>query len=95
MSHGGKRPGSGRRKGSTNKATEKRREVAQKALEQGTTPLEIILEAMRVAYESGGPIAAVPFAKEAAPYVHPKLANIEAKTQTVANIVIEGPLAKT
>ena len=95
MASGGRRPGAGRKKGYVSEATKKRQEIAAQALIAGTTPLEVILEAMRIAYQQGGAIAAVPFAKEAAPYVHPKLANIDAKTQTFATIVIEGALAKT
>lgn len=73
---GGARPGAGRKKG---EATKKREEIAIQALESGKTPLDIMLEAMRIAYDEGGAKAAMPFAKDAAPYVHPKLANIEAK----------------
>ena len=54
-----------------------------KALEEGTTPLEVILEAMRDAYKEGGAQAAVPFAKEAAPYVHPRLSAVDAKVDGV------------
>lgn len=60
-------------------ATKARQEAAQKVLAAGTTPLEILIEAMRVAYEQGGAMAAAAYAKEAAPYVHPKLSAIEAK----------------
>jgi hypothetical protein len=77
---GGSRPGAGRKKGEN---TKKREQIAIDALESGRTPLDIILEAMRLAYDSGGAAAAVPFAKDAAPYVHPKLANIEAKLDGV------------
>jgi hypothetical protein len=42
-SHGGKRPGAGRKKGSL---TQKTREVAEKAASAGITPLEVMLEAM-------------------------------------------------
>lgn len=80
MARGGARPGSGRKKGA---ATKKREEIAIQALESGQTPLDIMLEAMRLAYEQGGAIAAMPFAKDAAPYVHPKLANIESKIDGV------------
>lgn len=41
------------------------------------TPLEVLLAAMREAYESGGPAAAASLAKEAAPYVHPRVSSIE------------------
>lgn len=75
---GGKRAGAGRPKGSQNKATYQRLEVALQALAEGKTPLEVMLEAMRTAYDAGGAIAAMPYAKEAAPYLHPKLSSVEA-----------------
>jgi hypothetical protein len=77
----GSKPGErrgGRKKGTTNKATKKRRDIAEKALEQGKSPLEVLLEAMNDAYKTGGAAAAAAFAKDAAPYVHPKLATIAA-----------------
>lgn len=75
---GGKRSGSGRPKGSVSAATRKRKEIAEQALSQGKTPLEVMLEAMRAAYEQGGAIAAFVFAKDAAPYMHPKLSAVDA-----------------
>lgn len=82
MAHGGARAGAGRKKGTTPEV-KLRKDIALKALADGTTPLEVMLEAMRLAYDEGGPKAAMPFAKECAPYVHPKLANIEAKVDGV------------
>lgn len=79
MPRGGKRPGSGRKKGSVTPATKRRQDVALQALQAGKTPLDVLLEAMRDAYALGGAIGAMQFAKEAAPYVHPKLSSIEAK----------------
>jgi hypothetical protein len=79
MARGGKRPGSGRKKGSVTPATKRRQDVALQALQEGKTPLDVLLEAMRDAYALGGAIGAMQFAKEAAPYVHPKLSSIEAK----------------
>lgn len=78
---GGARPGAGRRKGSVSGRTRKRVEIAARALNEGKTPLEIMLEGMREAYKAGGPLAAMPFAKEAAPYVHPKLSSVAAKVE--------------
>lgn len=43
-SHGGKRAGAGRKKGSL---TTKTREVAERALAEGKTPLEVMLDNMR------------------------------------------------
>lgn len=83
--HGGKRKGAGRKAGSS---TTKTREIADKALAEGISPLEVMLAAMRDVYamaslesEQESRIAllssAANFAKDAAPYVHPKLSAIE------------------
>lgn len=85
MPSGGKRPGAGRKPGTKTKkrtAAEAATEATIKALTTGTTPLDVLIEAMKDAYEAGGAIAAAAFAKEAAPYVHPKLSAIEAKVET-------------
>lgn len=73
---GGKRAGAGRKAGAVNKKT---REIADRAINEGITPLEVMLEAMREAYESGGAIAACAFAEKAAPYIHPKMSSVEHK----------------
>jgi hypothetical protein len=64
----------GRKVGS---ATKKTREIADKAAEQGITPLEVMLEAMNAFRGAGDMEKAAGFAKDAAPYIHPKLAAIE------------------
>lgn len=71
---GGARPGAGRKSGGVNKKT---REIAEKAIEAGLTPLEVMLEAMGEAYNTGGAVAAFPFAKDAAPYMHAKIQAME------------------
>lgn len=71
---GGARKGAGRKAGS---ATQKTREIADKAAAAGITPLEVMLEAMNSFRESGDMEKAAGFAKDAAPYIHPKLAAIE------------------
>ena len=72
MARGGKRPGAGRKAGS---ATQKTREIADKAASEGITPVEYMLDVMRD--ESAEPSRRDDMAKAAAPYVHPKLAAIE------------------
>lgn len=72
--HGGRRPGAGRPKGSASKRT---REIADRACEEGKTPLEIMLDVMREAYGAHDLPAALEAAKAAAPYVHPRLAAVE------------------
>lgn len=80
---GGARPGAGRKKGA---ATKRTREIADRAMEEGITPLEYMLQIMRSDSEHEDPkiqIAreAMRFeaAKAAAPYVHPRLATVEHK----------------
>ncbi len=72
--HGGKRNGSGRKKG---EATTKTREVAERATKEGITPLEIMIEAMRKHYAKGELSEAVAIAKDAAPYMHPRLGAVQ------------------
>jgi hypothetical protein len=79
---GGARKGAGRKPGS---ATRKTREIADKALAEGVSPLEFMLSVMRSeppeGLESRELLAAQAMrfeaAKAAAPYVHPRLAAIE------------------
>lgn len=78
---GGARKGAGRKPGS---ATKRTREIADRAYEDGVTPLEYMLAVMRGCSEHEDPkiqIAreAMKFeaAKAAAPYMHPRLAAIE------------------
>jgi hypothetical protein len=82
---GGRRPGAGRKKGVQSQATKKRKEYVRQIVEEGNLmPLQVMLEAMQQTYKTGGAVAAVPFAQAAAPYIHPKLAAVEA--------VVEGTL---
>lgn len=99
---GGKRPGAGRPKGSQNRRTKALKEIADKAVAAGVTPLEVMLDNMRFAMaeaanaqqryeaavdpkerkEARGQVLgyrgfAQDAAKEAAPFVHPKLAAVE------------------
>lgn len=78
---GGKRPGAGRKPGS---ATAKTREIADKAAEEGITPLEYMLQIMR--RDSDHADEKIQLAREAmrfeaakaaAPYIHPRLASVE------------------
>mgnify|MGYP000879311221 CR=1 FL=1 len=74
MPSGGAREGGGRKKGSSNLRTAR---VAHALMNSGKSPLEVMVEAMRKVYEESGPVAAVPYAKECAPYMHPKIQSIE------------------
>lgn len=82
--HGGKRQGAGRKPGSP---TQRRREIIDEAAKDGITPLEVQLRTMRALWDAAisGPTldfekatAACAIAKDAAPYLHPRLANVEA-----------------
>lgn len=70
MPRGGKRAGAGRKKGS---ATRKTREVADRAALEGVTPLEVMLSVMRRHYEAERWGDAAGVARDAAPYMHPRL----------------------
>lgn len=87
MAKGGARVGAGRKKGSVSLKT---REIAEQAIKEGLTPLEVILKSMRSmwdnAQEQTDPdqrltrmAAASQLAKDAAPYIHPKLSSMEVK----------------
>lgn len=71
---GGARPGAGRKPGSVNRKT---REIADRAAAEGITPLEVMIEAMRNVYDNEGAIAAFPYAKDVAPYLHPRISSTE------------------
>lgn len=79
MALGGRRPGAGRKPGS---ATKRTREIAERASSEGITPLEVMIKAMRNADAEGNAREAAYYANMAAPYVHPRLASINAQ-QTV------------
>lgn len=72
--HGGARPNAGRKPGSANLKT---REIANKCAELGLTPLEVIVKAMIQYWEEGDTENAVKAAKDAAPYIHPRLSAVE------------------
>jgi len=74
---GGRRRGAGRPLGSKNKRTA---EIARAAAESGITPIEVMLGTMRELWAQGTPEAkreAAEIAKDAAPYIHPRLASID------------------
>lgn len=70
---GGQRPGAGRKKG-PNKATQARRTIAERAIEDGMTPLGYMLDRLRD--EKEDPKVRREMAQAAAPYVHPRLSSI-------------------
>lgn len=80
---GGKRKGAGRKAGARNKRTA---ELLQKAEAGGLMPLDFLLDVMR--NESADIPLRMDAAKAAAPFVHPKLANIEHSGKDGGPIVI-------
>lgn len=82
MAHGGARSGAGRKPGSL---TTKTRELAEKAANEGITPLDYMLSLLR----DEGAEASVRFeaAKAAAPYIHPRLSSIEATGKDGAALI--------
>lgn len=91
MARGGKRPGAGRRKGTVSAQTQAKRALAAKAEAEGVTPLEVMLTTMRALWSEavdeatgkvvslGKAMQANAVAKDAAPFIHPKLSSVEAK----------------
>jgi hypothetical protein len=87
MGHGGARPGAGRKKGGGNK--KKSADLIARLHLEGLTPLDAMLNTMKafwqMAQNPDGTIdrekaqAAAIIAKDAAPYVHPRLASTEQK----------------
>ncbi len=78
---GGQRKGAGRKPGS---ATKRTREIADRAMAEGVTPLEFMLQVMRSPSDHEDAKVQVAreamrfeAAKAAAPYIHPRLAAIE------------------
>jgi hypothetical protein len=71
----------GRQKGTKNKTTVQRErghdQIVAKASAEGVTPLEVMLGAMREAWSANDKAGAAEFAKDAAPYIHPRLAAVE------------------
>jgi hypothetical protein len=72
---GGKRNGSGRKKGA---ATKKTRAIADRQSASGKImPLDVMMDAMRDLYDAGNRVAAAEVARHAAPYCHARLSSVE------------------
>ena len=92
--HGGRRRGAGRPVGSLNRAT---REIADRAAAEGVTPLEVQLTAMREFWQrahANGEMdvnlaeKACQIARDCAPFVHPRLASVEARIDAVGRVEV-------
>lgn len=87
-SHGGARPGAGRRAGVPNKRTA---ELQAEVEASGITPLDFMLKIMRD--ENADEAKRIDCAKAAAPYVHAKLSSVDATVdlEGALNIIINKP----
>ena len=88
MAHGGARPGAGRKRGGANRATE---EAIARASETGEMPLDFLLRIMRD--DGADEVKRIDCAKAAAPYLHAKLANIDANVTgdiTLGQVIFKG-----
>jgi len=83
MARGGKRAGAGRKPGTLTRLT---REIAEKALTSTITPLEVLLGVMREAWEANNKTLAATYAKDAAPYCHPRLAAVAPSGKVVREV---------
>jgi hypothetical protein len=83
---GGKRKGAGRKAGALSKKT---RHIAEIAIDEGITPLEVMLKEMRLAAATGDSELALEAAKAAAPYIHPKLSSVQVTGKDGAAVQIE------
>ena len=91
MGRGGARPGAGRPAGSKNQRSA---DFARHAAEAGITPIEVMLNAMRELWDEGTSEAkreAAKIAKDAAPYVHPRLASIDQRVHERQQYIIYAP----
>jgi hypothetical protein len=94
MERGGARPGAGREKGSGNK--KRSADLVARLHLEGLTPLDVMLNTMKafwqMAQNPDGTIdrekaqAASMIAKDAAPYVHPRLNSIDNKISGEMNV---------
>jgi hypothetical protein len=94
MSHGGARPGAGRKKGAITKWSQKAAEEAERT---GEMPLAYLLRVMRD--ENQKLEVRVDCAKAAAPYVHHKLValagaiDVNATITEVRHMIIDSPVS--
>lgn len=86
MTHGGKRPGAGRKKGSLSTKTQ---EIVAAAAAEGITPLEFMLSVLRDQTKTFDDRFKA--AIQAAPYIHPRLASIEHSGEMTQNVVTDQP----
>lgn len=76
----------GRPKGSPNK---KDHALRVKAKYGGKSPLELMVMCMQAAFKDGDQEKGFLYAKDIAPYVHPKLASIDQRTEGTLTIEVK------
>lgn len=87
MPRGGARAGAGRKAGGSNAKT---RAIAMQAAAEGITPLEVMVNTMRHLWGEGKILAASAVAKDAAPYMHPRLQSTEFKGHAEVTVTDSG-----
>jgi hypothetical protein len=82
----------GRKPGATNV---KSREIAEKAIATGITPLEVMLLDMREKFAAGDLAAAADRARDCAPFMHPRLSSANVAVRQVESVreITDGELA--
>lgn len=76
----------GRKKGSPNV---KDGRIRVKAKHNGMSPLELMIMCMQEAFTEGDQAKGFLYAKDIAPYVHPKLASIDQRTEGTLTIEVK------
>ena len=89
MPRGGRRPGAGRKPGSTSKA---KAQLIERVVARGMTPLDIILESARKLFEAQKYSEASLAAQRAAPFVHQKFAPTSLPAKLHPEQVLQGDL---
>lgn len=99
MARGGKRPNAGRKPGTVSEATSRRKAVAEKALAEGISPLDVMLTTMRTLWDQavdetgkvvniGKAMQANVVAKDAAPFIHAKLSSVNATVDAQGSVTV-------
>lgn len=82
----------GRVPGSRNKRTAEVEALIESLASEGLSPLEVMLKAMKHAWDEGNKMLACSVAKDAAPYCHPRLNAVELSGEVTTSKVIRAPV---
>ncbi len=99
MARGGKRTNAGRKPGTVSAAPARRKAVAEKALEAGLSPLDVMMTTMRALWAQavdetgkvvniGKAMQANIVAKDAAPFIHAKLSSVNATVDAAGSVTV-------